>query len=377
MLRGRLLEEVGATEEVREGWDALAVAAGRPFCAPAWMLSWCNHVGPARAKLRVVAVFDGSELVGLAPFFSSRTRGGLVQFRLLGSRTSVRLEPLAVEGRESEVASVVAATLSEASPRPDLIVFEGIPTRSPWPGLFVEAMGSRGKPFKHRAFPTIAPTLELEGRTYEEWFSSKPQHFRQEARRRRRRLEEKGADFQLCESNEEAEKGLEAFFRLHHARWRERGGSGVLDARVEAMLRDVAGELVKKGRFRIWTISVGDEIISSQVFIAAGGEVAYWLGGFDESWAKLGPSIQTVLKALEHSWAVGDKRLDLGAGAQEYKYSFAESQDVLEWVTLAPRAPRYPITRLQLIPKHMRERVARRLKPETRARLRETLYRRR
>jgi CelD/BcsL family acetyltransferase involved in cellulose biosynthesis len=376
MLRGRLLDEIGATEEVREGWDALAVAAGRPFCAPSWMLAWWRHVAPRRAKLRIVAVFDGSELIGLAPLFSSRTRGGLVQFRMLGSRTSVRLEPLAVEGREKEVSETVATALSVAGPRPDLIVFEGVPTRSPWPGLFADAMGGPGKPFKYRAYPTIAPTLDLRGRQYEDWFGSKPSHFRQEARRRRRRLEEKGAVFRLAETLGEAERGLDSFFKLHYSRWESRGGSGVLDARVEAMLSDVATDLVEDARFRVWTIEVDDEIISSQIFIAAGGEVAYWLGGFDESWAKLGPSIQTVLKALEHAWSVGDTRLDLGAGAQEYKYSFAESQDVIEWVTIAPRALRYPLTRLQLIPRHMRERVAIRLNPETRARLRQVFTRR-
>jgi CelD/BcsL family acetyltransferase involved in cellulose biosynthesis len=376
MLRGRLLDEIGATEEVREGWDALAVAAGRPFCAPAWMLAWWRHVAPRRAKLRIVAVFDGSDLVGIAPFFSSRTRGGLVQFRMVGSRTSVRLEPLAVEGMEKNVASMVAAEFLAAGPAPDLIVLEGVPTRSPWPNLLAEAMEGPGKPFKHRSYPTIAPTLDLRGRDYEKWFASRPSHFRQEARRRRRRLEEKGAVFGLAEDLDEARVGLDAFFRLHHSRWEARGGSGVLDGRVEAMLREVAQDLVEEGRFRIWTIAVDEEIISSQIFIAAGGEVAYWLGGFDEGWSKLGPSIQTVLKALEHAWSVNDERLDLGAGAQEYKYSFAESQDVIEWVTIVPRAVRYPLTRLQMIPQHIRERLGVRLNPETRARLRQVLTRR-
>jgi CelD/BcsL family acetyltransferase involved in cellulose biosynthesis len=376
MLRGRLLVEVGAIEEVREGWDALAVAAGRPFCSPAWMLAWWRHVAPARAKLRVVAVYDGNELVGIAPFFSSRTRGGLVQFRMLGSRTSVRLEPLAGEGREVEVADTVAETLSIANPSPDLIMFEGVPTRSPWPGLLSDALSNGSTPFKHRAYPTIAPTLSLEGSTFEEWFSATPPHFRQEARRRRRRLEEKGAVFSLASSVDEARVALEAFFALHYSRWKPRGGSGVLNRCVEAMLRDVADELAEQRRFRVWTIAVDDVVISAQIFVAAGGEVAYWLGGFDESWSRLGPSIQTVIKALEHAWSVGDRRLDLGAGAQDYKYSFADGQDVLEWVTLAPRAVRYPLTRLQLMPRHMRERVAVRLNPATRARLRKAFSRR-
>lgn len=368
MLRTEVLEDVGQAESIHLAWDELAKAAGRPFCAPAWMLAWWRNTRPKKARLRVIAVFEGERLIGVGPFFSSRTSGGLDELRFLASRTSVRAEPLAEVGREDEVARALVETMAALKPRIDLLMFEGVPTLSRWPSLLSEGW-SGGKSFKHRAYPTLAPTLDLRNRDYESWFASRTSHFRQEARRRRRHLQERGAQFKLAEGAEDVVAALDAFFLLHHSRWNQRGGSRVLTERVQAMLLDAALALVQEKRFRIWTIEVEGEVISAHIFLAAGGEVAYWLGGFDDEWAKFGPAIQTVLKALEHAWEQGDERMDFGAGAQDYKYSFAEGQDVLESVTIAPRRSRYPLTRVQLVPRLARESLSVRLSEDTRERL--------
>jgi CelD/BcsL family acetyltransferase involved in cellulose biosynthesis len=369
MVRGELLEDVTQAEGVQAAWDRLATDSKRPFCAPAWMLAWWRNARPPRARLRVIAVFEGDELIGIAPFFSVQTRGGIDELRFLGSRVSVRGEPLSASGRERDVAGAIVETLRGVRPKIDLVLFEGVPTLSRWPILLCEHWTDGSEPYKHRAYPTLAPTLDLTGRTYDEWFASRPSHFRQEARRRRRHLEQRGAEFHMAETAEEVVDGLDAFFRLHLSRWQQRGGSRVLTGRVQAMLLDAALALLTETRFRIWTIAVEETIVSAHIFVAAGGEVAYWLGGFDEGWAKFGPAIQTVLKALEHAWSQGDTRMDFGAGAQDYKYSFAESQDVLESVMIAPRGTRYPVTRVQLAPRRLRETLSTRMSADLRDRL--------
>jgi len=365
----RLIEDVAEAEAIHEAWDGLAEASRRPFCSPAWMLAWWRNARPKGASLRLVAVREGEDLVGIAPFFSIRGPGGIHELRLLTSRTSVRAEPLAKPGMEVEVASAAVDLLRTAKPRLDLVLFEGGPTTSPWPLLVHNAWNLGSAPYRHRSHPTLAPTLDLRARDYQEWFMSRPSHFRQEARRRRRHLEQQGAEFRLAKNPSEVAGALDAFFRLHHSRWQQRGGSRVLTDRVQAMLLEAALLLIEGGRFRIWTITVAGEVISAHIFIAAGGEVAYWLGGFDQKWAKYGPAIQTVLKALEHAWEQGDERMDFGAGPQEYKYSFAEGQDVLESVMVAPRTPRYPITRIQLTPRLMREYASMRMSVKLRDKL--------
>ena len=64
--RVELVEDPGALERWRGAWDRLAVTSQRPFCAPAWMLSWWRHGARPGSRLRTVIVHRGDELLGVA-----------------------------------------------------------------------------------------------------------------------------------------------------------------------------------------------------------------------------------------------------------------------------------------------------------------------
>ena len=68
------------------------------------------------------------------------------------------------------------------------------------------------------------------------------------------------------------------------------------------------------------------KVINSQLFIAAGGEVSYWNGGFDDDYANLKPSLVALVDAVRMSLERGRTRFDLGPGGQEYKYRFSETR---------------------------------------------------
>jgi CelD/BcsL family acetyltransferase involved in cellulose biosynthesis len=136
------------------------------------------------------------------------------------------------------------------------------------------------------------------------------------------------------------------------------------------MLTDVARELVAEGRFRLWTIQRDGQPIAAHVFLAAGGDTSYWLGGYHKDWAAQHPSLVAILAAIEHAWRVGDRRLDLGGGPQPYKKRFASGEDTLAWTTLVPRGPRHWRTRLSLAPRHGYAALARHLSDETKERIR-------
>jgi CelD/BcsL family acetyltransferase involved in cellulose biosynthesis len=115
--------------------------------------------------------------------------------------------------------------------------------------------------------------------------------------------------------------------------------------------------------------------VSAHLFVAAGGEVSYWLGGFDDEWAWCSPAMQVIFEAVKHSWESGDQRFNLGAGAQPYKYRFATSEELLHWSQIAPRGRRYALTRLALAPSQVREKVSGRLPEDARQRIRRAMSR--
>jgi CelD/BcsL family acetyltransferase involved in cellulose biosynthesis len=334
MLDGRLVEDAAGLEALREAWDDLAVEAAHPFCAPGWALPWLRHAAPPEARLRAVAVLDGDRLAGIAPFVAVRRRG-LTVLRLLAADVAHRVEPLARAGSEREVAQAIVAGLARSGA--DALELDGIAAGSPWPELLREAWP--GRPRLVTVMREPAPAVSLAGRSFDEWLGSRSAHFRKRMRQARRRLDESGATIGLADTPESAAEAMSAFFALHRARWERSGGSGVVDAGVERMLRDVAAELDPGTRLRLWVVEAEGRPVGVELLLAAGGEVAAWLGGFEEPWAERQVSVQSLLAALEHAASVGDRRLDLGPGAQPYKLRLADGEEILRTVVLVLPGP--------------------------------------
>jgi CelD/BcsL family acetyltransferase involved in cellulose biosynthesis len=360
-LSGALIEDSDGLEALRAEWDALAVAAGRPYCAPAWMLAWWRHAGSSRGPLRTIAVRDEGRLVGLAPFYAESARGRPTRYRLMAADLSHRVEPLAAAGSQREAAKAIAAVLAEAQPRPALVSFESLDAASGWPELLADVWPGSGRPALRQLWTMPALTIQLEDSSFEDWLERRSRKFRGYSRRNRKQLEEKGAEFRLATSEQELDSGLREFARLHHQRWAGRGGSVALTGPVELMLADAGRELLASQRLRLFSLAVDGQVISSNLFVAAGGEVAYWNGGFDPEWSEVQPSLRGVEVAIRDAIGRGESRLDLGGGTEQYKYRLADGEDLLETTLLLPPGPRRPLTRLQLAPRALARRARRRL----------------
>ncbi|HEY7960759.1 MAG TPA: GNAT family N-acetyltransferase [Solirubrobacteraceae bacterium] len=378
MTEAELIEEEAGLQRWRAGWDRLAVLCGQPYCAPGWMLAWWHHAIGGTAVLRTVAVHERGELIGIAPYQAQLGRAGLAQYRILGAGGAHRLGPLATPGREPEVAAAIARTLAAATPRPSGFLMEGVDRASPWPDLLRGAWPGPLRPRRSVGYAMSAPTVALGGLDYEQWFASRSSNFRQQMRRKGRQLEARGGHIRLAASAAEQAGDLEAMIRLHHLRWADRGGSGVMTPRVEAALREAAPALLDGQRLRLWTIEVDGEPVCVQLFVAAGGELAYWGGGFDPAWEEFQPAQQAILAAVRDAFQRGEQKVDLGGGDQRYKWRFADRDEPVAWISLFPRNRRYPLTRAQLLPAESRQSaraLARRLPARWQSRLKRFLRR--
>jgi CelD/BcsL family acetyltransferase involved in cellulose biosynthesis len=354
-MQGVLLDDLGAVEPHIEAWDDLATAARLPYCTPSWMLGWWKHACPDGARLRVAVAVDGPELAGIAPCYAVREHG-VEHVRLLASPISHRTQPLAAAGRDRAVAEALAPALAGA--RPGILAFDGVPDGCPWPGLLTDAWPGR-RPGRRVTESMGAPLVTLAGSDFDGWFGARSSNFRSQMRRARRALEEQGATVRLASTPAEIEQDIRAFVRLHHARWDPRGGSDALDEGVERMLHEVAPELVASGRLRLASVATADRTVAVQVIVAAGGEASYWLGGFDDDWARSKPALVALLAALDDAFAREDERFDLGGGTQDYKLRFADGQEQLEWTSLSPRGARAPLDWARLAPSRGRKALAR------------------
>ncbi len=353
---GRLLDSLDAVEAHIDAWDGLAGEGRLPYCTPAWMLGWWKHARPDGARLRVAVAIDADELAGIAPCYAVREHG-VEHIRFLASPISHRTQPLAAAGRERAVAEALAPALAELGP--GIVVFDGVPDDGPWPGLLADAWPGRRRPGQRVTETMGAPLITLAGLDFDAWFAARSSNFRSQMRRARRALEEQGAKVRLASTPAEIEQDIDAFIRLHHARWDPRGGSGALDPGVERMLQEIAEEQVAAGRLRLASVVTEDETVAVQVIVGANGEASYWLGGHDDDWARTKPALVALLAAVEDSFARGEERFDLGGGTHDYKLRFADGQEVLQWTSFAPRDARAGLNWARLAPSRVRGALAR------------------
>lgn len=367
-LAATIIDEESGLDSICERWDALAVETSKPFCAPAWMLAWWRNARPEAAGLCVVTITEGDRLVGLAPLWANRRSGPGCAYEVLTARLSPPVGPLAVPGREREVAEALTRALATARPKPLLLHLWSRLGSGDVPDRLAEAWPGR-RPWRHAEPPNPVPVVSLDGLDYDEWFASRSSKFRQESRRLRRRLEDAGGNFTLA-GPDDVDRSLSAFIELHDARWKGRGGSNALIPGLRAMLVEAAAELLPSGRLRIFTIEVEGRVIAANLLVAAGEEVSGWNSGFDEHWSRYSPSLQLTLHALADATERGDRRMSLGPGDTDYKRRLADTQDEIANLTLVPRGVAYPMTRLRLVPYQARWSLSRRLSAESKRRLR-------
>ncbi len=369
-----LLTELDALEKLVPQWDALAVRNKRPTSSPAWMLGWLRHLAPATASARVVAVREGGELIGLAPFFVNERGRGRVDYRMMGESLP-RTSPLASPGREWEVAEAIGATLAEATPHPDVIALENGPVASHWSAALRDTWPAPMHPVARQYLIQASPTISLHQSSLDAWLADRSANFRSQMRRIRRQFSAAGGVARMS-TMATLETDVKAFMRLHAERWEGRGESSIA-ARLEEMERlflDAGCMHVEAHRFRLCMLEIDGQPISAQLFSESGGEVLYFNGGWDERFAKLKPAMLGILYAIEDALARGDERIDLAPGGQQYKLRFADGNDPVAWTILMTPGRRLPLTAARVTPmlarEAARETAKRLLSPEDANRMR-------
>jgi len=332
-----------------EEWDELAAANGLPLVQPGWLRCWWNHPPPATAQ-RVIAVLEGGRLIGLAPFYAERHGPLRVDYRIPDVQFGTGLAPLALAGREGEVGVAIAGALRGLRPRADVVAFESLPAQSGWDRLIAAGWPTVAKPLRAVYIRHDGPAVELtEG--FERWFAGRSQKFRENRRRRLRRLAELGGRIRAS-TEQTVAADLDSLFELHTRRWGPRGGSRLLrkgDA-GRSILEQAVAELLPRGRIRVWVIEDEREPIWVGCFLAAGATCYALAHGWEERFGRLAPPVLGLLHCLEEMSGRGERVLEFGAGAHAYAASMANRNRGLVWSVVVPPRARLPLTVLRLGP---------------------------
>lgn len=325
-----LVDRPGDLDRVRQEWDALAERSLRPYSTPAWTLNWWESCRPKGTRLRVAVVQDPKRTIGVVPLYKDGA-----DYLLLAADVSAPVTPVWAAGREREVAAATARALASTRPRPCLLRLALQTDEPDWQALLSETWPG-STPWHRVESSEPRPYVSIEGS--DDWLASRSRNFRQWARRRARQLENAGGTYRLA-TVATVKRDVGELMRLHFSRHGQR--SSLKAPGIEQMLVAAGRELIPRDRFRLVVIELNGIAISAQLFVAAGGEVSYWNGGFDQAYAEYSPSMLGLLRAASDAAERGEHRLDLGAGGQQYKYRMATGADRLVSHALVPHGPSF------------------------------------
>ncbi len=330
--------------ETIQQWDRLAIHSDQPFASPHWLLPWWKHASPRSAGLRIVTVSDQDQLAAVLPLFVEKTALGQ-RYRFLGSGASPTVDIVANEHAINDTTWLRKA-MAALQPSPRAVIWDGTPEASPWPDQMKhqwEGGGALSDEFGMRI-----PRLTLSYPSFDDWYQSKSRNFRQKTKQQSKRLSQSDARFELLERPASWADEIQTFAQLHRAVWDRKGGSSVLRPGMEAALVDAAEALAPHGRFFVWKLVFGERAVSSAIFFAAGQVLSYWLGGYDPEWARFQPGLMTLIRAIEHAYDGDYELLDLGPGAQSYKYRLSDNETRATWHTTSQHGFGHQTQRLHL-----------------------------
>jgi CelD/BcsL family acetyltransferase involved in cellulose biosynthesis len=182
-LHVEVAESVDALRIHLDGWSRLADAVGAARSAPAWLLAWWHHARPSGAELRVAVVRDGHEVVAVAPYFVHRRGRRRVEYRPLGPGFADPVGVVAEPGTGREAGPLIAAALAATGPRPDVVTFEGIDARSPWPEALRRAWPAAVRPTRYVTAWHPVPWITLDAPDFDAWLNRRSSSFRGEMRK--------------------------------------------------------------------------------------------------------------------------------------------------------------------------------------------------
>jgi CelD/BcsL family acetyltransferase involved in cellulose biosynthesis len=356
MSDGELIGHIAELEALSAEWDALAGAASNPIASPSWVLAWWHHVAESGLQPRAVAVRDHGLLIGLVPFYARASKLGVVEYGLMAADFGACTEPLALPGREWEVAGEVGRLLAGARPRVDVLQLGPMTLASPWiAAIRSQWPGPMLGPVRCQRVEA-APIVTLPGGCFEDWLNSLSAKIKRDLRRSERLFEEAGGTTRWSTA-ESLRADVEAFSRLHGSRWEDRGWSRLSD--LGGALTDWLLELgsAPGERLRMCVLEVDGTPVCVDFGLIAGDEFAAINSGWDERYAKLAPAKLTLLRKVQDAYGLGARRVHLGVGDNPNKVRLANGNDPAARTIFMPPSRRLPRAYASVLPELARTRT--------------------
>jgi CelD/BcsL family acetyltransferase involved in cellulose biosynthesis len=310
---------------LRGDWDELLAEypQASTFSTWEWLTCWWQSFGSDR-RLMVLALFDSSRLIGLAPLSISRERfAGCFSLRVVrlmgdGSGDSDNLDLPVRPDFAKQVAQCLTEYLGENKDQWDVCLFNSLSDSSPCAKAVAELLNSIGWTAFNHSTPSSAIHLAHTWEEYRKRLSSEDQ--KNLPRYLRRLRKHYSTRISRCTDPNQLPAYLEALFRLHQARWQSAGkpGSFASVARQDFYAR-LSRHLLDRRALELWVLELNDEIAAVQFAFRYKDRVFQLQEGYDHRRAS--DRVGYVLRGevLKQLVSEGVRVYDFLGGEDDYK----------------------------------------------------------
>lgn len=317
----------GGLDGVRCAWSALEAHADNIFLTWHWVSVAWRHFHERRT-LSIHVVHDASgQLTAVWPLFFER-RGVLRLARFVGGEVADELGPVCGPAHIGALADAVALIGADALVAERLVIAPG-------------ALGSDALLLGQEPSPVISVPNQ---RGWEGYLRQRSPNFRQQVRRRERRLQREGITFRLSQDPERLPRDMDALIRLHRIRWGS--SSRTFAGAREAFHREFAALALDLGWLRLWLAELRGCPIAAWYGFRFNDVDYFYQSGRDPRWDRLGIGVGLLEHTIRQAFLDGVREYRLLRGGEAYKYRYATGQRVLTTLIVPQRAVTRPLARI-------------------------------
>ncbi len=318
------IEPVGDLAEIEDGeWDRLAQRCGNLFATREWIATWWEVFAHRGSLMSFTCRHPDGSLVALLPLYVS-SEGPKRELRFLGHREADLLGPVCAPRDRLAVADAMRQALRESRDRFDVFVGDDLPAQAGWG----KTLGAR------RVRLTSSPVLRGEGRNWETFLAMRSPNFRQQARRRERRLaREHALRYRLAKDPSRLDADLDVLLRLHEARWA--GVSRSFAGDRATLHRAFAAKALQRGWLRLWIAELDGSPAAAWYGFRYANAEWYYQAGRDRRYDRLSIGFVLLAHTIRAALNDGVDEYRLLRGDEPYKLRFANDDAPVETVMLA------------------------------------------
>jgi CelD/BcsL family acetyltransferase involved in cellulose biosynthesis len=319
-----------AFEALRDEWDEIVSRgpADVPFARHGWLAAWLEAFAPSASPLVLVARAEGGAALGMAVLLEERRRG-LVRLVAPANDHSCRVE----WALGADAGSAVTALWGHLRDRVawDVLLLRDVARDGPTSTL-IEPLARADGHLVGRWESLRSPRIPLGGGIAAEARTSA--HFRQNLRRRFRRLSELGAvSVRRVERPAEVNAALADFFALEASGWKGARGSAIaLDRALVRFYAGIARDAAKRGGLAMRALELDGRPIAIHLGLVHRGAYLLPKTAYDEALAQVSPGQLLQREVLAECEAHGLASFDFLGPDMPWKRDWEPEHAVHDWL---------------------------------------------